>query len=455
MWSANGDLIWKISHEGILSTMSFAEGDEDLVVAHGSGMPGLAATDPDHTRRHHDHHVPSGPGQTRGSILSASKVLFNPNPGIELLAVSYQDGELAIFKTWAGGDHEIKSLSADAFTLAVTSDGRTLASGDARGMIKIWDFETLSLLYCTKSTEHEIRELAFSADGFRLHDIRDTLTRIWEPAMLVRAAIDEESGINTSVAPVVGRDRAVVDIMRIHAPPDAGCVFAGRDDGSVVAYDWDTGDMISTIYSHHRGRLVTNITWNHSMIATATFSRHIEAHVLTRPAPSHPWVSAGKQFEIEVDESIRELFLHPKEPWLLIFQAKQSTVIDIRTGDQHLLPIKVKNDYQEWLWLSWMSLSNILLGARSHSIDIYEFATLDSEWQTRVWNPTMGGNLVEQPIDCILADKQEKHIAVLLQVTHIKHHDLRDCWSTRSLTWVETTTTRWPVSPSWCFRLRK
>jgi hypothetical protein len=104
MWSANGDLIWKISHEGILSTMSFAEGVEDLVVAHGSGVPGLAATDLDHTRRHHDHHVPSGPGQTRGSILSASKVLFNPNPSIELLAVSYQDGELAIFNTWAGGD---------------------------------------------------------------------------------------------------------------------------------------------------------------------------------------------------------------------------------------------------------------------------------------------------------------------------------------------------------------
>lgn len=238
--------------------------------------------------------------------------------------------------------------------------------------------------------------------------------------MLVRRTINEESNVSESVAvsaPVIGRDREVIDIMRIHAPPDAGCVFAGRDDGSVVAYDWDTGDMISTLYSHRRDAFVTNISWNHSMIATADVSSRIEAHALTRTASKNPWVSGGKRFETKLNEKIRELFLHPKEPWLLVFQAKHSTVIDTRTGGKYPLPSKAEDDYRAWLWLSQISPSNLLLGARSHSIDMYKFDTLGSEWQARVWHLTRSGNPVEQTIDCLLTDKQEKYIAVLLDVT--------------------------------------
>ncbi len=462
MWSIDGELVWKTSHEGPLSTMSFTETDENLVVAnrHGSittlnvddgtneggqtthlrgfsqvaltadicpkaellavayrGRPPQIWSIQDDVMITSCHLARDQPGVP---IMPASKVLFNPNPAIELLAVSYQDGELAIFDTWAGGDREVKSLSADSLTLASTSDGRTLASGDARGTIKFWDFETLTLLYCIKSTEFDVRSLAFSADGFRLYDIRDTKTKAWEPAVLVRKTINEESSVSESIAmsaPVIGRDREVIDIMRIHAPPDAGCVFAGREDGSVVAYDWETGAMISTLYSHRRDVFVTNIAWNHSMIATADVSSKIEAHLLTRTASTNTWVSGGKQFEMKLNEKIRELFLHPNEPWLLVFQAKNSTVIDMRTEEKYPLPNPAEGDYRAWLWLSRMSPSTLLLGARSHSIDIFKFDTVGSEWQGRVWHLTRSGAPVEQTINSLLTDKQEKYIAVLLDVT--------------------------------------
>ncbi len=457
MWSINGELVWKTAHEGPLSAMSSTEAGESLVVANrqrnimtlhaGDGtnegvqtpsLRGLAQVvdicpkaellafaicgyPPEIwsiqdsfmiTSCHLARDEPTMP------IIPASQVLFNPNSAIELLAVSYQDGELAIFKTWAGGDREVKSLSAEAFTLTSTPDGRTLASGDALGTIKIWDFETLTLFYCIKSAEYAIRPLAFSADGFRLYDIRETKTKVWEPAVLVRKTINDESGVGESTAmsvPAVGRGREAIDIMQIHAPPNAGCVFAGRGDGSVVAYDWVTGDMISTLYSHSQGGFVTNISWNHSMIATADNTKRIEVHSLRRTASNNPWVAGGKQFETKLNENIRELYLHPKEPWLLVHQAKDSTIIDTRTRAEYLLPSKAKADYRAWLWLSQISPSTLLLGARSHSIDIYKIDTLGTKWQARVWHPTWLGSPVEQMIDRLLTDKQEMYIAVLLE----------------------------------------
>ncbi|KAL2132432.1 hypothetical protein VTI74DRAFT_3801 [Chaetomium olivicolor] len=281
-------------------------------------------------------------------IMSVSKLLFNPNPAIELLAVAYQDGELAIFESWAGGDRELKSLSADSLTLASTADGRTLASGDAHGVIKIWDFETLTLLYCIQSTEMVVKSLAFSGDGFRLYDIRDTKTKVWEPAVLVRQTVHEESRISDSItpsAPVIGRDREVVDITQIHAPPGAGCVFAGRDDGSVVAYDWCSGALISTLYSHRQNAFVISITWSSSMIATVDVLNKLELHALKKRATG-AWAPDGKLFETNLDDRIRELLLHPREPWLLsLFSPTEKRMMTALIGFSMLFSPFTANAY--------------------------------------------------------------------------------------------------------------
>jgi WD40 repeat protein len=228
MWSGTGELLWSIFHGSPLVSMSFAAGDERLITANKQSEfitlhvsdgsrewgDGNVQDDKTHPNLNQGQIVVradfcpkmellavarrSGPVEiwsiwddvlistfhlsrdTPGVLpgISVSHMLFNPNPTIELLAVAYEDGELAIFNTWSDTDREIKSQAAESLTLASTPDGRTLATGDARGVIKIWDFETLTLLYRIKSTEYEVRGLSFSGDGLRLYDIRDTKTKI-------------------------------------------------------------------------------------------------------------------------------------------------------------------------------------------------------------------------------------------------------------------------------------
>jgi WD40 repeat protein len=479
MWSVSGELLWSIPHESALLSMAFINGDECLLavnkhnhiitlnvsdgtrnwgdgdeeeaksglkpksrpcqialradicplaelvaIAHVGLPPQIWSIEDDFmiTTCHLARDNPDMP------ITPVSQMLFNPNPSIELLAVAYQDGELAIFQTWAG-EVEVHSLSADSLTLASTPDGRTLASGDARGTIKIWDFDTLALRYCIKSTEYEVRALAFSGDGLRLYDIRDTKTKIWEPAVLVRRAIHEDmessvTGTESIAFPatVLSRDQEAVSIMQIHAPPDAGCIFAGRDDGSVVTYHCETGEMVSTLYSHRRYVFVTSITWNHSMIATSDASNTLQVHTLSKAAHKL-WSSSGKQFEKKLNGRPRELLLHPREPWLLVSLVHTSTVIATSTGTEYPLPITTvaEDDYRGWLWICLESGSNLLLGARSHIIDIYAVDKLGpaDEWQKRVWCPTNGGKPLDQRIARLHMDKQEKYIAVLVEVaTH-------------------------------------
>jgi WD40 repeat protein len=66
--------------------------------------------------------------------LCVGTVHFNPNPDMNLLAVGYQDGDLAIFEPWSR--ELVTVVEANAFSLASSPDGRTLAVGDSCGTVQ-------------------------------------------------------------------------------------------------------------------------------------------------------------------------------------------------------------------------------------------------------------------------------------------------------------------------------
>lgn len=202
--------------------------------------------------------------------ISVQTGLFNPNPDSGLLAVAYQDGELAVYDAWS--QRERRSVDGNAYTLASSADGRTLATGDTRGTVRIWDFESLTLLYQISSAGDEVKALAFSGDGYRLVDIRDSKTKVWEPSALIRHILDEDSSVSDALAlqvPTVGINADSTDITVLAVDAKGETAFAARNDGSVITFDATSGKMQGLLYSHTRDIFVAVITCSKNVIVSA------------------------------------------------------------------------------------------------------------------------------------------------------------------------------------------
>jgi WD40 repeat protein len=188
-----------------------------------------------------------GSGETSTHMVTA--LVFNPNPNIGLLAASYLDGELVLLDPFS--DQELESFRAGCQTLAASPDGRLLAGGAGGGIIQIYEFDTLMLLYRVTSSNFYIRQLAFSRDNLRVSDVRGSQCNVWEPVVLLRDSVNDHSSdaTLTPMVDVVASD-ARVKISAIVLHPKGDFVFCGKDDGSVTLYDLKTGAEVRTLYRH-------------------------------------------------------------------------------------------------------------------------------------------------------------------------------------------------------------
>lgn len=195
-------------------------------------------------------------GETSTHMITA--LVFNPNPNIGLLAASYLDGELVLLDPF--NDQELEGFRADCHTLAASPDGRLLAGGAGGGTIQIYEFDTLRMLYRVKSSNFYIKQLAFSRDSLQFLDIRGSHCNVWEPAVLLRESVGDDSseGTSTSFVDVIASDTKVkISAMILH--PKGEVVLCGKDDGSVSQYDLKTGVEIRTLYRHQS--MVRILTW--------------------------------------------------------------------------------------------------------------------------------------------------------------------------------------------------
>ncbi|KAI1111484.1 hypothetical protein F5Y14DRAFT_309265 [Nemania sp. NC0429] len=271
------------------------------------------------------------------ACISASEVLFNRNPAVELLAVASQDGELAIFDPWTC--RETKSVSGEAYILACSPDGRTLATGDTRGAIKLWDFDTLTLLCYIKSDDYEVRSLAFSGDGFRLYDRREGKTKVWEPSALVRKSSSDESSISEPIyspATVVDHSHAAPGIISLGGMGAEQLALVGTEDGLVVLFDTSTAKLQKTLYSHHRSLMITHVSWSAGgYIATADASSILQVWAVSRDADNT--IRANKKFtEFQNPSSIRSIALSPCGLKLLVCEVSSDSLHWISNDDAGL-----------------------------------------------------------------------------------------------------------------------
>ncbi|KAF2649450.1 hypothetical protein K491DRAFT_550850, partial [Lophiostoma macrostomum CBS 122681] len=272
--------------------------------------------------------------QGLGSMTSPSSLVFNTKVDNHTLAVAYEDGDLCLFNY---EDLELlKTIEeANAYLVACSMDGLTLATGNSAGMVQLLEFDTLQLLYRVNADDHGIRALAFSADNLRFLDVRGSQCNVWEPAVLglAKRERDDSSTEPEEWGPIVkGIEAEGSDITSLAIDHTGQFFFFGRSDGSLSVCDTSSGERQKVLYRHSYQLSITYIVWGseQNIIATSdTACRFIVWVVL--PDKDFGWRISAKLLDRRADSKVHQLFLNPGNDLLLVSTEKSNNVWNIRT----------------------------------------------------------------------------------------------------------------------------
>jgi WD40 repeat protein len=149
------------------------------------------------------------------SNMSPIQVVFSSDPAIELMVVTYADGNMVAYNIWS--QRVVTTVEQRCHLVACSSDGHTLATASSHGVIELWDCETLRLLYRINPRGTLGKALVFMANGTRIVELRNRKVVVWEPAALDRGAAGEHACIGESgvVAELVAGEEEEEDIVSI------------------------------------------------------------------------------------------------------------------------------------------------------------------------------------------------------------------------------------------------
>ncbi|KAH8907338.1 NACHT and WD domain protein [Coniochaeta sp. PMI_546] len=286
-----------------------------------------------------------------------AKMLFNPNPNINLLLVLYTNHDLALFDTWSGSRVNFAKPPKHAGVLSASCapDGRTFVTGDTLMQLQIWDFGSLSLLYHLDAPFATFRILNFTSDGSSIVDVTDSGMRIWSPAVLVRKETPEnesasEDAIELTVAKGQYEPLRSARITAMGCHPSSPVVFAGKSDGQVIASSTKTGQQVAVLYTHPQAECVTQVTASKSnLIASCDGNGVVLVYKcdLKKPATSY---QSRHVFRTQPRDPVKQLCFCTNGDYLLVSSALSDRVY--ATGDgSHIGTLPFAPQQREtWRW---------------------------------------------------------------------------------------------------------
>ena len=271
-------------------------------------------------------------------------VCFNPVQVLNMLAVSYLDGDVAIFDTVSR--EMVSNAKLDTQHLAVSPDGRTLAGGDSDGNITLFDFETLQLLYRVAPSTDGVTALAFTGDSLRLMDLRGAQVNVWEPAALVRKwdyANDDRSEFSSEATAPVTEGSGTSPIDQFGDITDIKSAYAGslaicaRNNGSIDTWDLtSTEPVFKELYKHKGGFIsILSLDWNesHHIIASVDTSGRFKARRLSKDAGNIKAVEQLLDAQISFNYQVNQLVISPDGTKLLVSSPASDMLWSLETGD--------------------------------------------------------------------------------------------------------------------------
>ena len=284
----------------------------------------------------YDRYGSSSRSQRRGPNPGVLCLVFSLAPEANLLAAGWADGDLLLYDTSEGVVLQTAYVNAQA--LACSSDGRTLASGDSSGLIQLYDFETLRVLYRIPSEENCIMQLAFSGDSLHLVDRRRSECCVWDPLILLRLDEDDQSSDTMSVfsrkQDVGLQSTGNVNLIKALAlDPVHGYFFCGKDDGSVCLYTTKTGRQLCTLYSHHRTMSIISLRFNYQfgILASLDFAGRIIVRQLKHC--DNGWEPHSILMDHNAIGKDKQITINPEATRLMVHTASTDMLFSIPTDN--------------------------------------------------------------------------------------------------------------------------
>ena len=317
-------------------------------------------------------------------------LIFNSSPGLCLAAAAYDDGDLVTFDPW--NQKQQASVSAEAVTLASSPDGTILVTGDGVGVISLYEFETLRLLYRINSFEQSIRSVVFNSNNLRFFDIRGGYCNVWEPPVLVRRTdsgeassidVSEEmpSGPQLGTTSAYDDDRAIT-AMTVHH--EGEIIFCGREDGSVAAYSTATGKVVEELFCHTKNVAVLLVEWGKTGNLLASVDR--SGRVLVREIvgfDTQKLASGAPVLDQKTQSAVAQLQLSLDGKRLLVSMLHIDQLWSLEDG--MLVSTRLNNTTRtSWRWVAYASDPEKLLLFENSQMQVLDWNNLASRSPPKV-----------------------------------------------------------------------
>jgi WD40 repeat protein len=269
-----------------------------------------------------------------------TSIVFNPRPEMQRLAVAYWDGDIALFDT--DSFRVICYTKSESQTLTASADGRTLAGGNSSGRIEIFDFGTLEKIYSAVPSSDGVTTMAFTSDSRRLLDIRAYQVNVWEPFVLTRNFVDDNSSEPSDAIGIAMEDlhisryddseAIITAVICCYAGTRAIC---GKTNGAVDMYDV-TNEHKSCWHLYKSGAMeVSVLEWNeqHRLVASGDMSGRFQ--VVRLSADSTQRTRATKLIikkQLDQGESINQLLISASGIQILVSSSQADQVWCLATG---------------------------------------------------------------------------------------------------------------------------
>ncbi|TPX16279.1 uncharacterized protein E0L32_003928 [Thyridium curvatum] len=245
---------------------------------------------------------------------------------------------------WSPYENEVEEKSVGANRLTMSRDGHLLATGDARGTIKVFTTSTLTHIYHVASQD-VVLGLTFSPDLRRLYDIRGFYGNVWGPNALLKYAeptgrgSDVESDMESLAQSSTVSETTVkwIDPVTALATSPAGRLYAyGTEKGILSIHDSSRG-KITEIQMSRNFFGIDQVTWSPDgqlLCFSDTSKKVFIVSVQSITGQSDPSIGTPTAVPIQAGPkgSILQLVFHPKSSSILVHTESMLHTISVETS---------------------------------------------------------------------------------------------------------------------------